>query len=42
MPSGHEDWPDDGLGWTWQEVVKLVLMTTAFAVAGYVFLVLMR
>ena len=27
MPSGHDDWPDDGLGWTWREVVKWVLIS---------------
>jgi hypothetical protein len=42
MPSGHDDWPDDGLGWTWREVVKWVLITIGITAAGYAFLVLMR
>lgn len=33
---------DDGLGWTWQEIAKWVLITTAIATAGCLFLVLMR
>jgi hypothetical protein len=41
MPSGHEPLPDDdGLAWTWKEVVKLILKAAAFGAAGYAFLVL--
>jgi hypothetical protein len=35
MPGGYENMPDDnGLGWTWQEIVKWALITAAIATAG--------